>query len=153
MVLTSTSYVAPHIAPCISSVVICLTQVELQMVLISTVSTSILSSVVAILVASKRRPQRPRSPRPSPPLHLQTAATKQLAARKANRLSRRTSCLSCAERRDSGCSSIVMTSIVRCSVTTPAGKCQGKSCAILVNTRYQFRISYITCDIIELAVD
>jgi len=80
MVLTSTSYVAAHIAPCISSVVICLTQVELQMVLISTVSTSILSSVVAILVASKRRPQRPRSPRPSPPLHLRTAATKQLAA-------------------------------------------------------------------------
>ena len=43
MVLTSTSHVAPHIAGCISSVVIYLVQVALQMVLISTVSTFFLS--------------------------------------------------------------------------------------------------------------
>ena len=43
MVLTSTSHVAPHIAGCISSVVIYLIQVERQMVLISTVSTFFLS--------------------------------------------------------------------------------------------------------------
>ena len=43
MVLTSTSHVGPHIAGCISSVVIYLVQVELQMVLISTVSTFFLS--------------------------------------------------------------------------------------------------------------
>ena len=45
MVLTSTSHVAPHIAGCISRVVIYLVQVELQMVLISTVSTFFLSSL------------------------------------------------------------------------------------------------------------
>ena len=45
MVLTSTSHVAPHIAGCSSSVVINLTQVELQMVLISTVSTFFLSTL------------------------------------------------------------------------------------------------------------
>ena len=44
MVLTSTSHVAPHIAGCISSVVIYLVQVD-QMVLISTVSTFFLSSL------------------------------------------------------------------------------------------------------------
>ena len=43
MVLTSTSHVAPHVAGCSSSIVINLTQVELQMVLISTVSTFFLS--------------------------------------------------------------------------------------------------------------
>ena len=43
MVLTSTSHVAPHIAGCSSSAVINLTQVELQMVLISTVCTFFLS--------------------------------------------------------------------------------------------------------------
>ena len=43
MVLTSTSHVAPHIAGYISSVVIYLVQVELQMVLVSTVSTFFLS--------------------------------------------------------------------------------------------------------------
>jgi hypothetical protein len=48
MVLTSTSHVAPHIAGCISSVVIYLTQVELQMVLISTVSTFFLSFFVSL---------------------------------------------------------------------------------------------------------
>ena len=51
-----------------------------QAVLLSTSSIGILSSVVAISVTSKRR-WRPRSPRPSPPLHLRTAATKQLPAR------------------------------------------------------------------------
>ena len=45
MVLTSTSHVAPRIAGCISSVVIYLVQVELQMVLISTVCTFFLSSL------------------------------------------------------------------------------------------------------------
>ena len=45
MVLTSTSHVAPHIAGCISSVVIYLVQVDFQMVLISTVSTFFLSSL------------------------------------------------------------------------------------------------------------
>ena len=45
MVLTSTRPVAPHIAGCISSVVIYIIQVELQMVLISTVSTCFLSSL------------------------------------------------------------------------------------------------------------
>ena len=45
MVLTSTSHVAPHIAGCISSVVIYLVQVDFQMVLISTVSTFFLSTL------------------------------------------------------------------------------------------------------------
>ena len=45
MVLTSTSHVAPHIAGCISRVVIYLVQVDFQMVLISTVSTFFLSSL------------------------------------------------------------------------------------------------------------
>ena len=49
--------------------------------LFSTSSLGILSSVVAISVTWKRRLARPRSPRPSPPLHLRTAATKQLPAR------------------------------------------------------------------------
>ena len=48
--------------------------------LFSISSINILSSVLAISVTSKRRPHRPRSPRPSPPLHLRTAATKQLPA-------------------------------------------------------------------------
>jgi len=39
------------------------------------------AGVVAISVTSKRRLARPRSPRPSPPLHLRTAATKQLPVR------------------------------------------------------------------------
>ena len=45
MVLTSTSHVAPHIAGCISRDVIYLVQVELQTVLISTVSTFFLSTL------------------------------------------------------------------------------------------------------------
>ena len=44
-------------------------------------SIGILSPVVAISVTSKRRPPRPRSPPPSAPLHLRTAATTQLPAR------------------------------------------------------------------------
>ena len=43
MVLMSTGQVKPHIGSCISSVLIFLTQAELQMVLISTVSTFFLS--------------------------------------------------------------------------------------------------------------
>ena len=46
--------------------------------LLSTSSISILSPVVAISVTSKRRPARPRSPPPSAPFHLRTAATTQL---------------------------------------------------------------------------
>ena len=45
MVLTSTRPVAPHIAGCISSVAIYIIRVEVQMVLISTVSTCFLSSL------------------------------------------------------------------------------------------------------------
>ena len=45
MVLTSTIHVAPHICGYISSIVIYLVQVELQMVLISTVSIFFLSSL------------------------------------------------------------------------------------------------------------
>jgi len=45
MVLTSTIHVAPHICGYISSIVIYLAQVELQMVLISTVSIFFLSSL------------------------------------------------------------------------------------------------------------
>ena len=49
--------------------------------LFSTSSLGILSSVVAISVTSKRRPPRPRSAPPSPPLHLRTSKTTQLYAR------------------------------------------------------------------------
>ena len=76
MVLTSTSHVAPHIAGCSSSVVINLTQVELQMVLISTVSTflSFLSSSFSCLDLVH---ERPGSFSPPPSFTLRTAATTQ----------------------------------------------------------------------------
>ena len=69
MVLTSTSHVAPHIAGCSSSVVINLTQVELQMVLISTVSTfflSFLSSSFSCLDLVHEDPARSLRLRPLP---------------------------------------------------------------------------------------
>ena len=52
MVLMSTCHVAPHITGYISSVVIYLTQVELHMVLISTVSTFFLSFLSSSFSAS-----------------------------------------------------------------------------------------------------
>ena len=54
IVLMSTRPAALYIAGCISSVVIYLTQVELQMVLISTVSTFFLSSIVVLLMPRSR---------------------------------------------------------------------------------------------------
>ena len=69
MVLTSTSHVAPHIAGCISIVVIYLVQVELQMVLISTVSTfflSFLSSSFSCLDLVHEDPARSLRLRPLP---------------------------------------------------------------------------------------
>ena len=47
---------------------VCLAPVDVQVMLFSISSISILSSVVAISVTSKRRPPRPRSPPRSPPL-------------------------------------------------------------------------------------
>jgi len=49
--------------------------------LFSISSIGILSSVVEISVTSNRRPPRPRSAPPSPPLHLRTSKTTQLHAR------------------------------------------------------------------------
>ena len=77
MVLTSTSHVAPHIAGCISSVVIYLVQVELQMVLISTVSTFFLSFLSSSFSCLDLVHERPGSFSPPPSFTLRTAATTQ----------------------------------------------------------------------------
>ena len=55
---------------------------EVQQVLPSTSSISILSSVVAMSVALRRRPPRPSSSPPSPRFHLRTAATTQRAVQR-----------------------------------------------------------------------
>ena len=67
-----------HTARKFRRISVCLAPVDVQVMLFSISCISILSSVVAMSVTSKRRPPRPFSPRPSPPLHLRTAATKQL---------------------------------------------------------------------------
>ena len=54
---------------------------EVQPVLFSTSSVGILSSVVAMLVASRRRPSRPCLLSPSPHFHLRTAKITQLPTR------------------------------------------------------------------------
>ena len=77
MVLTSTSHVAPHIAGCISSVVIYLIQVERQMVLISTVSTFFLSFLSSSFSCLDLVHERPGSFSPPPSFTLRTAATTQ----------------------------------------------------------------------------
>ena len=81
MVPTSTGQVESHIAGRFSSMQICSVSAEVQPVLISTSLISILSSIVAISVISRRRPPRPRSPPAGPPLDLRTAKTTQRAAR------------------------------------------------------------------------
>ena len=60
--------VEPYIPRNISKASVCRTPVEVQPALLGASSISILSSIVAILVSSRRRAPRPRSPRPSPPL-------------------------------------------------------------------------------------
>ena len=69
-----------HTARKFRKISVCPAPVDVQVMLFSISSISILSSVVAMSVTSKRRPPRPCSRRPSPPLHLRTAATKQLHA-------------------------------------------------------------------------
>ena len=80
MVLMSTGQVEPHIAGRFSSMHICYAYAEVPLVLLSTSLISILSSVVAISVSSKRRPPRPRAPLLSLPLDLQPTKTTQRAA-------------------------------------------------------------------------
>ena len=79
MVPTSTGQVESHIAGRFSSMRVCSVAAEVQPVLISTSLISILSSIVAISVISRRRPPRPRPL--GPPLDLRTAKTTQRAAR------------------------------------------------------------------------
>jgi len=80
MVPMSTGQVEPHIAGRFSSIKVCSASAEVPLVLLSTSLISILSSVVAISVISRRRPPRPRAPLLSPPLALRTTATTQRAA-------------------------------------------------------------------------
>ena len=77
----STDQVESHTARKFRRWSVCLAPADVQTMLLSALSISILSSVVAISVTLKRRAPRPRSPRPSPPLHLRTATTKQILAR------------------------------------------------------------------------
>ena len=77
MVPMSTGQVEPHIAGRFSSMKVCSASAEVPLVLLSTSLISILSSVVAISVSSKRRPPRPRAPLLSLPLDVQTAKTTQ----------------------------------------------------------------------------
>jgi len=77
MVPMSTGQVEPHIAGRFSSIKVCSASAEVPLVLLSTSLISILSSVVAISVSSKRRPPRPRAPLLSLPLDVQTAKTTQ----------------------------------------------------------------------------
>ena len=81
MVPTSTGQVESHIDGRFSSMRVCSVSAEVQPVLISTSLISILSSIVAISVISRRRPPRPRSPPAGPPLDLRTAKTTQRVAR------------------------------------------------------------------------
>jgi hypothetical protein len=67
MVPTSTGQVESHIAGRFSSMRVRSVSAEVQPVLISTSLISILSSIVAISVISRRRPPRPRSPPRSAP--------------------------------------------------------------------------------------
>ena len=80
MVPMSTDQVESHTARKFRRWSVCLAPVDVQMMLLSASSIGILPPVVAISVTSKRRPPRPRSPPPSAPLHLRTAATTQLPA-------------------------------------------------------------------------
>ena len=80
MVPMGTDQAESHTTRQFRRISVCLSPVYVQMMLFSISSISILMSVVTISVTSKRRPARPRSPRPSPPLR-RTAATKQLPVR------------------------------------------------------------------------
>jgi len=77
MVPMSTGQVEPHIAGRFSSIKVCSASAEVPLVLLSTSLISILSSVVAISVSSKRLSPRPRAPLLSLPLDVQTAKTTQ----------------------------------------------------------------------------
>ena len=81
MVPMSTGQVDPYISEQVTGMQIRSTPAEFPLVLLSTSSISILSSIVAMSMASTRRPPRPRSPLASPPLHLRTAKTTQLPTR------------------------------------------------------------------------
>ena len=90
MVPMSTGQVDPYISEQVTGMQIRSTPAEFPLVLLSTSSISILSSIVAMSMASTRRPPRPRSPLASPPLHLRTAKTTQLPTRGTNGQSNRT---------------------------------------------------------------
>ena len=70
MVPMSTDQVESHTDRKFRRWSVCLAPVDVQMVLLSASSIGISPPVVAISVTSKRRPPRPCSTRPSPPLHL-----------------------------------------------------------------------------------
>ena len=80
MVLMSTGQVEPHAVGWLASISARRFAAEVQPMLFGTYSFSILSSVVAISIASIRSPPRPRAPLLSLPLDLQTAKTTQRAA-------------------------------------------------------------------------
>ena len=79
-VLMSAGKVEPHIAGRKADINLCTYPVEVQALLLSVFSVSVLPSDVVIPTASKRRPPRRRSTRPSPPLGLRAAAPRQRAA-------------------------------------------------------------------------
>ena len=79
-VLMSAGKVEPHIAGRKADINLCIYPVEVQALLLSVFSVSVLPSDVVIPTASKRRPPRRRSTRPSPPLGLRAAAPRQRAA-------------------------------------------------------------------------
>ena len=79
MVLMSTGHVESHIVGRFGSMQVCSASAEVLPVLLSTSLISILSSIIAISITSRRRPPRPRAPLLSPPLDLQTTKTTQRA--------------------------------------------------------------------------
>ena len=79
-VLMSAGKVEPHIAGRKADINLCIYPVEVQALLLSVFSVSVLPSDVVIPTASKRRPPRRCSTRPSPPLGLRAAAPRQRAA-------------------------------------------------------------------------
>ena len=77
MVPTSTGQVESHIVGRFSSMQVCSASTKVLPVLLSTSLISILSSIIAISITSRRRPPRPRAPLLSPPLDLQPTKTTQ----------------------------------------------------------------------------
>ena len=79
MVPMSTCQVEPHVVGRFGSMKVRSAAAEVLQVLLSTSLISILSSIIAISITSRRRPPRPRAPLLSLPLDLQTARTTQRA--------------------------------------------------------------------------